>query len=210
MDARATTSLDFAIGARLKVARNRAGLSQQGLAAQLGITFQQVQKYENGKNRIAASRLPVIAKAVNRSIMYFYNGPRARAASAQRAPSLSPVPYIPTSPQRIALRLVKTPLALFEDMEQLRGYVRKTILDNFPNILISTSHAKLDFLIDNETAILIKRANLATIRAEKIIREIAHEPSIKTVIFLTNATFKKLTYAEGKRVIVVRAGLSAQ
>ncbi|MDE2113150.1 MAG: helix-turn-helix transcriptional regulator, partial [Alphaproteobacteria bacterium] len=49
------------IGARIRAYRHERGLSQGDLAAKLGLTFQQVQKYENGLNRVAASRLFEIA-----------------------------------------------------------------------------------------------------------------------------------------------------
>ena len=57
-----THSIDKAIGARLKMYRQRANISQTALGKQLGISFQQVQKYENGTNRISAATLIKIAK----------------------------------------------------------------------------------------------------------------------------------------------------
>jgi transcriptional regulator with XRE-family HTH domain len=70
-DARAASAMDHALGRKLRLARMGAGLSQQALADRLGITFQQVQKYEKGANRIAASRLVSIAGALNQPISYF-------------------------------------------------------------------------------------------------------------------------------------------
>jgi transcriptional regulator with XRE-family HTH domain len=49
--------LDKAIGARLRAYRHAAGLSQSQIGFKLGVTFQQIQKYENGKNRLSGSRL---------------------------------------------------------------------------------------------------------------------------------------------------------
>ncbi|MDE2495642.1 MAG: helix-turn-helix transcriptional regulator, partial [Alphaproteobacteria bacterium] len=54
---RAVSAVDRVIGARIRAYRHERGLSQGDLAAKLGLTFQQVQKYENGLNRVAASRL---------------------------------------------------------------------------------------------------------------------------------------------------------
>ena len=51
------TTIDRLIGKRIRAEREAAGLGQVALAAELGITFQQIQKYENGKNRVAAARL---------------------------------------------------------------------------------------------------------------------------------------------------------
>lgn len=68
---RSANPLDVAIGARLRVRRRAAGLSQQKLAERLGVTFQQVQKYERGTNRIAGSTLIVIAEALDTPASYF-------------------------------------------------------------------------------------------------------------------------------------------
>lgn len=69
---RSATPLDAEIGARVKLARKLMGLNQQQLGDAAGITFQQIQKYERGQNRISASRLLQIAKALNKPITYFY------------------------------------------------------------------------------------------------------------------------------------------
>jgi len=61
---RRTSEADRAIGARVRTYRLTAGLSQTDLAKRLGVTFQQVQKYENGKNRISAGKVSAIAEAL--------------------------------------------------------------------------------------------------------------------------------------------------
>jgi transcriptional regulator with XRE-family HTH domain len=63
-----THSIDKAIGARLRMYRQRASISQTALGKQLGVSFQQVQKYENGTNRISAATLIKIAKFLNITI----------------------------------------------------------------------------------------------------------------------------------------------
>jgi len=68
---RSANPLDVAIGARLRVRRRAAGLSQQKLAERLGVTFQQVQKYERGANRIAGSTLIGISEALETPASYF-------------------------------------------------------------------------------------------------------------------------------------------
>lgn len=75
-DARETTALDAKIGAAIRSAREGAGLSQQALAGKLGITFQQIQKYEKGANRVAASRLYDIARALKSPIRAFLPDPK--------------------------------------------------------------------------------------------------------------------------------------
>lgn len=66
--------VDIHVGSRVKLKRTMAGMSQEKLGDQLGITFQQVQKYEKGKNRIGASRLQDIALILNTSVAFFFEG----------------------------------------------------------------------------------------------------------------------------------------
>ena len=66
--------LDEYIGKRLKLRRVMLHMSQDELASMIGVTFQQVQKYESGANRISASRLFIIAKVLQVDIAFFYNG----------------------------------------------------------------------------------------------------------------------------------------
>ena len=61
--------LDVALGSRIRLRRRELGLSQEQLARQIGITFQQVQKYEHGTNRVSFSRLVEIAQALRCSVM---------------------------------------------------------------------------------------------------------------------------------------------
>lgn len=57
--------VDVSVGARIRVARKTQGLSQQALAKAVGITFQQIQKYERGANRVSASMLVKIARTLD-------------------------------------------------------------------------------------------------------------------------------------------------
>ena len=63
-----TTQLELAIGARIRTRRKQLGLSQSDLAERLGVSFQQVQKYERGANRVAASTLLAAAQALDVTI----------------------------------------------------------------------------------------------------------------------------------------------
>jgi transcriptional regulator with XRE-family HTH domain len=56
--------MDIALGAAVRIRRRTIGISQEALAEQCGVSFQQVQKYENGANRISFSRLVQIARAL--------------------------------------------------------------------------------------------------------------------------------------------------
>ena len=66
--------IDVEIGERMKQARVAARLSQTELGAHLGISFQQVQKYEKGKNRVGGGRLYKIAHVLGVKITYFFDG----------------------------------------------------------------------------------------------------------------------------------------
>ncbi|GFO55579.1 DNA-binding protein [Geomonas sp. Red276] len=62
------------IGLKIKILRQQAGLSQEKLAEMVGVTFQQVQKYENGQTSLSVSRLQLIAEALKVSVTEFFNG----------------------------------------------------------------------------------------------------------------------------------------
>ncbi len=66
--------VDKHVGSRMRTRRLLAGLSQEKLGEALGITFQQIQKYEKGTNRISACRLQQIASVLGVTISYFYEG----------------------------------------------------------------------------------------------------------------------------------------
>lgn len=73
-DERGVNDIDRRLGQRVRVRRLEIGMSQERLAELLGVTFQQVQKYEKGVNRIAASRLVAIADALERPPASFFEG----------------------------------------------------------------------------------------------------------------------------------------
>ena len=66
--------VDRHLGARMRERRVMLGLSQQDLAALIGVTYQQTHKYEKGINRVPAARLYYIAKALGFEVNYFYEG----------------------------------------------------------------------------------------------------------------------------------------
>ncbi len=67
-------SVDIHVGNRLKVCRLSRGMSQHEIGCLVGITFQQIQKYESGSNRIGAGRLYQFAKALDTSVSSFFDG----------------------------------------------------------------------------------------------------------------------------------------
>jgi transcriptional regulator with XRE-family HTH domain len=73
--------VDSHIGARIRSRRIAIGMSQERLGDSLGVTFQQVQKYEKGANRVGASRLQAIADALNVPAAFFFDGQPAVSGS---------------------------------------------------------------------------------------------------------------------------------
>ena len=68
--------IDMAVGTRIRTYRKALGMSQTELAERIGVRFQQIQKYENGSNRVAASRLWKIADALGISIVALFEDVR--------------------------------------------------------------------------------------------------------------------------------------
>jgi len=64
--------IDITVGQRLRMRRKLIGLSQENLAEKVGLTFQQVQKYERGVNRVSASRLAQFADILGVSVSFFF------------------------------------------------------------------------------------------------------------------------------------------
>lgn len=115
---------DVHVGQRLRAARMLAGMSQERLGTEVGLSFQQIQKYEKGHNRIGASRMQQLAQALNIPPSYFFEQqigyalpqtsgtvPPHDAAAISRRQSLDLVRYfssIPDEGMREALfKLVK-------------------------------------------------------------------------------------------------------
>src|SRR5476651_1325420 len=66
--------VDIQVGNRVRIRRMLIGMSQERLGDLLGLTFQQVQKYEKGVNRIGAGRLYEVARILNVPVNFFYEG----------------------------------------------------------------------------------------------------------------------------------------
>jgi transcriptional regulator with XRE-family HTH domain len=71
---RSTGKPDIELGKRIRLRRVEQRISQSGLGEQLGVSFQQVQKYEKGVNRVGAARLQQIATALDVPVTFFYDG----------------------------------------------------------------------------------------------------------------------------------------
>ena len=74
MPRRPINDADKHVCARLRTARLEAGMSQAEVAESLGISYQQVQKYENGTNRISSGTLYELSVSLDKSIQFFFDG----------------------------------------------------------------------------------------------------------------------------------------
>lgn len=111
--------VDAYVGARIGLRRSALGLSQTALAQRLGISFQQVQKYETGQNRISASRLHRMATVLGASVDAFFPPVEtARAGGDTGWPSLR---FITASADG---RAVATAFPMIEDSEVRKSVAR--------------------------------------------------------------------------------------
>ena len=98
---RSTGSLDLHFGEKLRAGRLMMHVSQQDLGKALGLSFQQIQKYEKGTNRMSAATLFQIAAALKLDVLYFYEGlPRSAKNSKEiKTPMLIKIPLAAHGPR---------------------------------------------------------------------------------------------------------------
>jgi transcriptional regulator with XRE-family HTH domain len=101
--------IDVHVGSRIRHRRAMLGLNQTELALKVGVTFQSIQKYERGSNRVSASRLQEIADVLGVSVNHFFEG----LASAGAAPSAAAEPAEALTSQEI--RDLNATFALIRD-----------------------------------------------------------------------------------------------
>ena len=82
MATKAPNPIDKHVGSRVRMRRLLVGMSQEKLGTALGITFQQIQKYEKGTNRIGASRLQQISSVLGVPVSYFFEDASGEAIPA--------------------------------------------------------------------------------------------------------------------------------
>lgn len=112
--------IDVHVGRRIRLRRSLLGLSQSEVANAMGLTFQQVQKYERGANRVSSSRLFDIARILDVPISYFY-AEMSTQVSQQSPASLMEVP---TAKLPLPDDLERDPMARRETLELVRAYYK--------------------------------------------------------------------------------------
>ena len=124
-DDRSPNPVDLHVGSRIRLRRKLLGVSQEQLADSLGLTFQQVQKYERGANRVSASKLYEIAKTLQVPVSFFFDG----LADPMDG---SDGDEVGQQAERIVQEFLTTPegLELAEVFPKIgRGRVRRQVLD---------------------------------------------------------------------------------
>ena len=121
----APNPIDIHVGGRLRLRRLAVGLSQERLAKSIGITFQQIQKYERGTNRIVASRLHDLSRVLDVPVGYFFSD-MAEGTLPDSAPA----------PQEEAMAFAHDLMGERETLELVRSYynisdprIRKRLFD---------------------------------------------------------------------------------
>jgi transcriptional regulator with XRE-family HTH domain len=109
--------IDVHVGARIRLRRTLLGMSQEGLADAIGLSFQQVQKYEKGANRVSSSRLFDLAHVLDVQLPYFFDE-MAAGVSEQTPSKLMGMKSLPGFDSE------KDPMAKRETLEFVRAYYR--------------------------------------------------------------------------------------
>lgn len=130
--------VDVHVGSRVRLRRTLLGMSQEKLGQALGLTFQQVQKYERGANRIGSSRLYQLSQILDVPISFFFDDMAMEAGSP--APGLAQPPSPPFEDQHLIKR---------ETLELVRAYyritdpgIRKRIFDLVKAVAAATGAAE--------------------------------------------------------------------
>jgi transcriptional regulator with XRE-family HTH domain len=106
MPKKSPNPIDRHVGGRVRMRRMLLGMSQEKLGEALGLTFQQVQKYEKGTNRIGASRLQQISGILQVPVSFFFDGapnPNAEPETGNGAPSATYLSDFLTTSEGLAL-----------------------------------------------------------------------------------------------------------
>ena len=129
--------IDMHVGKRIKLRRTLLHISQEQLASDIGVTFQQVQKYESGHNRVSASRLFDISRVLNCPISYFFGDIGPETTGDRSMPGARAAEGVAEE----AVGFDADPMQRTETLELVRSYwrlhnaeLRKNVLELLSNI----------------------------------------------------------------------------
>src|SRR5436190_20683985 len=100
MSTKAPNPVDKYVGSRVRMRRIMLGMSQEKLGLALGLTFQQVQKYEKGTNRVGASRIQQISEILEVPVSFLFDGGPSGMARVPARPRRRPISPIFCRPPR--------------------------------------------------------------------------------------------------------------
>ncbi len=132
--------IDVHVGSRVRLRRTLLGMSQEKLGEAIGLTFQQVQKYERGANRIGSSRLFDLARVLDVPVSYFFEdmSPDTAARTPSRIKGLGEARTQPIAPD---------PMVKRETLELVRAYyrigdpsIRKRLFELTKSLANATEH----------------------------------------------------------------------
>lgn len=109
--------VDVHVGSRVRLRRTLLGFSQEKLGEAVGLTFQQIQKYERGANRVSASRLYAFSRVLDIPVPYFFEDMPAEISGKGGKP-------VPGLAERIRDEFSADPLSKRETLELVRAYYR--------------------------------------------------------------------------------------
>ena len=112
--------VDVYVGARVRARRLELGISQEKLANAIGLTFQQVQKYEKGSNRISSSRLVQLANALEAPPTFFFDGAPGQMKTTNKSDAMEHVSAFISS---------REGLALIKAFLKIPGPLRRSVVD---------------------------------------------------------------------------------
>lgn len=119
----ASHAVDVHVGARLRQRRTLLGMSQTKLGDSVALTFQQIQKYERGSNRMGSSRLFEFAKVLDVPVSYFFDEMPAKTQSAKPAPGRGRKGFADAATAFVP-EIEKDPLIKRETLELVRAYYK--------------------------------------------------------------------------------------
>jgi transcriptional regulator with XRE-family HTH domain len=110
--------IDVHVGSRVRLRRTLLGMSQEKLGEAIGLTFQQVQKYERGANRVGASRLYDLSRVLDVPVSFFFDDISSEVAAAAAGEA------VPGGAAAVAARYEPDPMMRRETLELVRAYYR--------------------------------------------------------------------------------------
>lgn len=134
--------VDVHVGARIKLRRKLLGMSQQKMADILGLTFQQVQKYEKGYNRVGASRLWDISRVLNVSMDFFFAD--MDAGIEGQSPMMLNTDFAQSVLHENQDVLAIDPMQRQETLELVRAYYKirnRQLAKHLFEVIVAASHA---------------------------------------------------------------------